>query len=185
MSDGTVPGGRRLLADLWIAGDTVPAGSKSGFAMRKKDERGIWRVLIRRNSGGHESAMVTVSDNNSGRLQKRRKEVVEQVRAQIGDGYVMPAEKAPLAVEVTFYRARPVSHFGQGRNSGVLKASAPAFPAVVPDATKLWRALEDDLTSVLWHDDSRIVSQLVRKRYGDEAGAKLRLWELPSKVSEL
>lgn len=184
MSDGTFPGGRRLLADLWIAGATVPAGSKSGFAMRRKDERGIWRVLIRRNSGGHESAMVTVSDNNSGRLQKRRKEVVEQVTAQI-EGYVLPDEKAPLAVEATFYKGRPVSHFGTGRNSGVLKGSAPAFPAVVPDATKLWRALEDDLTSVLWHDDSRIVSQLVRKRYGDVSGARLRLWELPSKVSGL
>ena len=34
-----------------------------------------------------------------------------------------------------------------------------------PDATKLWRAVEDALTGIVWHDDAQVVTQHVAKSY--------------------
>ena len=58
--------------------------------------------------------------------------------------------------------------------------SAPAWPTVKPDATKLWRSTEDGLTGVLWRDDARIVCQLVRKVYAEDGrtGAAVKVWTL-------
>lgn len=64
----------------------------------------------------------------------------------------------PLSVDMVFSIARPKGHYGTGRNAGVLKASAPRFPASMPDLSKLLRATEDALTSAgLWKDDALVV----------------------------
>jgi len=74
----------------------------------------------------------------------------------------------PLQLIVTFYFPRPASHYGTGRNAGVLKASAPAAPAVMPDLSKLVRSTEDALTDAgVWADDSRVVLVEARKRYAN------------------
>lgn len=39
---------------------------------------------------------------------------------------------------------------------------------VRPDATKLWRAVEDALTGIVWHDDAQIVQQHIGKEYESE-----------------
>ncbi len=69
--------------------------------------------------------------------------------------------EGPLGLEVTFFRPRPVSHYGRHG----LKPSAPKFPVVKPDTTKLLRPFEDALTGILWNDDAQIVDQVIRKRY--------------------
>jgi Holliday junction resolvase RusA-like endonuclease len=84
----------------------------------------------------------------------------------------------PLWVEFIFVRARPASHFGTGRNRGVLKPSAPVFPSTRPDALKLGRAVEDALTGVLWRDDAQIVNEYLFKRYGSTVGCEIRVWDL-------
>lgn len=71
----------------------------------------------------------------------------------------------PVRLHVVFYVSRPKGHMGTGRNQGRVKASAPLFPAVKPDLTKLLRAAEDALTSVVWRDDCQVVDQRVRKVY--------------------
>jgi Holliday junction resolvase RusA-like endonuclease len=80
-----------------------------------------------------------------------------------------------LLLEATFYRPRPASHFGSGRNAGVLKASAPPFPTVRPDTTKLLRAIEDALKGIWYRDDAQIVDQAVRKRWGTTARVEMRV----------
>ena len=73
----------------------------------------------------------------------------------------------PLLLTLVFYRPRAKDHFGTGRNAGKLKASAPAYPTIVPDLTKLIRATEDGLTGVVWRDDKQVVAQQTFKLYED------------------
>lgn len=79
----------------------------------------------------------------------------------------------PLMLEIDFYVARPAGHYGSGRRAGVLRPSAPRFPAVRPDVTKLIRAVEDALTGLAWRDDAQIVIQLARKQYGTPERAEV------------
>lgn len=55
------------------------------------------------------------------------------------------------------------------------RPSAPHYPAVKPDATKLVRAVEDALTGICWRDDAQIVNQDVRKRYADTGSARVEI----------
>ena len=72
------------------------------------------------------------------------------------------------SVGLTFYLSRPKSHYGTGRNVGVLRASAPAYPATQPDIDKLIRSTFDALTTAgVWSDDSQAVDLFVAKRYAD------------------
>jgi len=77
----------------------------------------------------------------------------------------------PLELHVIFYAPRPKGHYGSGRNSGVLKHHAPAYPIVKPDVTKLLRAVEDAITGICWRDDAQVVVQHAEKRYGEPARA--------------
>lgn len=77
-----------------------------------------------------------------------------------------------VRLEIEFVYDRPKNHFGTGRNAGCIKSSAPRFyeKTTMPDLTKIVRAVEDALTSVVWKDDSIVVQQATLKRYcrGDE-----------------
>jgi Holliday junction resolvase RusA-like endonuclease len=63
-----------------------------------------------------------------------------------------------LIVECVFWMPRPKSHYGTGRNSQVLKPSAPTHHVVRPDLDKLFRCVGDALVYAgVMHDDSQIV----------------------------
>ena len=79
-----------------------------------------------------------------------------------------PPLEGPLRVAVTFMMPRPRSHYGTGKNSQSLKPWAEkAMPTSKPDATKLFRALEDALTGIVWLDDSQVVFQVITKTYAN------------------
>lgn len=66
----------------------------------------------------------------------------------------------PVNVCIYFTFARPSSHFGTGRNTDVVKDSAPPFPSnhAIGDIDKLVRACLDALTDAgIWKDDSQVV----------------------------
>ena len=71
----------------------------------------------------------------------------------------------PVTLTVDFYLPRPKSHYGTGRNAGILKDSAPAEHLTMPDLDKLVRALGDALTRLAWRDDSQIVAWHAYKHY--------------------
>lgn len=73
----------------------------------------------------------------------------------------------PLVLVVQFYVPRPKSHYG----ARGLRPSAPDYPAVRPDVTKLLRAVEDACTGVVWRDDAQVVEQHAGKSYGEPARA--------------
>jgi Holliday junction resolvase RusA-like endonuclease len=86
-----------------------------------------------------------------------------------------PLLDGPLRVAFTFYRPRPRSHYGAGRNAGAAKPSAPRFPSTRPDVLKLARGVEDALTGVVWTDDTRIVTEELRKRWGEPARVEIEV----------
>jgi Holliday junction resolvase RusA-like endonuclease len=132
--------------EFTVLGHAQPAGSKRAFAARR---------------GGVPTGRVVVVDDN--KRAKPWQELVSSAAAAAVDGARL---EGPLLLEVDFYVARPAGHFGRGRNADVVRASAPAFPAVRPDVTKLVRGVEDAMTGIVWRDDAQVVTQTARKRYG-------------------
>jgi Holliday junction resolvase RusA-like endonuclease len=107
-------------------------------------------------------AILTDDSGEKGRLWRAS---VQQAAVEVFKGELI---ESAVRVRCDFYFIRPRSHYGSGRNEGVLRSSAPAHHLVKPDGTKLWRAVEDALTGIIWRDDSIVVSQLVNKHYGPE-----------------
>lgn len=91
--------------------------------------------------------------------------------------YRGPLLEGALIVQMVFFVLRPQGHFGEGRNAGTLKPSAPRFPTVKPDVLKLARSTEDALTGVVWKDDSATVDLILSKRYGDKPGVEIEIRE--------
>lgn len=79
-----------------------------------------------------------------------------------------PVMDGPVHVQLRFWLPRPKGHFGTGRNGGVLRGSAPLWPAGKPDLDKLERAALDGLTAGgAWRDDSQVVVVTAIKVYAD------------------
>ena len=90
------------------------------------------------------------------------------------DQYQGQPMAGPLAVVVTFTVPHLASH---RRKDGTLKDSI-GQPTKRPDLTKLWRAVEDALTGILWIDDAQIVIQSVCKQYGPVPGVRVVVTQL-------
>ena len=100
----------------------------------------------------------------------------DEIRHQVGAAYDgHPLLTGPLALDLTFYQPRPKGHYGTGRNAGIVKASAPSWPASKPDLLKLARTVEDACTGLLWRDDSQIVHEALSKMYGEPARVLIRV----------
>lgn len=106
---------------------------------------------------------------------KGSKDWQHQVSAAGAEAYQGPLLDGPLRVRMVFFRARPRSHYGSGRNATVVKPSAPPYPSTRPDTLKLARGVEDALTGVVWTDDARIVVELLEKRWGEPARVEVEI----------
>ena len=74
----------------------------------------------------------------------------------------------PVRVDIRFLLARPKSHYRTGKNAGLLRDSAPLWPAVKPDVDKLLRSTLDALGEAgVWKDDAQVVGVAVWKAYAD------------------
>lgn len=87
-------------------------------------------------------------------------------------------------LQLTFVRPRNKGHHGTGRNSHLVKDSAPAFPAVRPDIDKQIRLALDGLKGVVYKDDGQVVALQSVKVFGDPARLELALWALPATVAD-
>lgn len=87
-----------------------------------------------------------------------------------------PFTKA-VALELEFIFTRPKSHFGTGRNSGVLKPSAPEFHTKRPDLDNLIKFVEDALNGVFYTDDRQIMYVGATKTYGEYSCVRIGIWE--------
>jgi crossover junction endodeoxyribonuclease RusA len=87
--------------------------------------------------------------------------------------------RGPVFVGITFYLHRPASHFGTGRNAGIVKLAAPARPCGKPDLDKLIRSTLDGLkTGGAYGDDAQVVAVTATKWYaaaGQPPGAGITI----------
>src|SRR4051812_44229719 len=126
--------------EFTVHGRPQPAGSKKGFFNPRT------------------SRVVIVDDAKNSRPWKQQ--VAGAALDAMGD---TPMLNGPVELAVTFFLARPKGHYGTGRNADTLKPSAPEYPTVKPDATKLLRAVEDAMTGIVWRDDAQVVTQRAYK----------------------
>jgi Holliday junction resolvase RusA-like endonuclease len=150
----------KLAVQFRVVGTPRPGGSKKGFF-----NKALGRVMIVDDCKGNKTW---------------RQDVKMAAIAAVEPG--APLLDGCLMIDVTFYLTRPQGHYGSGLNASMIKESAPPFPNVMPDTTKLLRSTEDALTGILWVDDARITDQQARKRYcepGQPPGAEISIsvWE--------
>ncbi len=81
---------------------------------------------------------------------------------------------APVALTLHFFRLRPPSHYGTGRNRDRVRPSAAPFPAGKPDSSNFLKLVEDALNDRLWHDDAQIVRLHVLLDWADQPGGERR-----------
>ena len=143
-----------MIISFFVPGKPQPGGSKKAF--------------IHRSTG-----RVIVKDDNDNAFNWK-----QDVKKFAVDAYKGVPMGGPLRVTVTFVRPRPRSHYGTGKKADMVKPSAPEFPIVKPDTTKLWRSTEDALTGIIWKDDAQVVDQFTKKRYGPRPGAEITIEEI-------
>jgi Holliday junction resolvase RusA-like endonuclease len=181
-----------LVLEGRVDGEPKTAGSKNAGVIRSKSapnpktgkpDGKLHPVIVHTKDGGT-TAKTFVTDS-SGTPGKTWRSDIRNAVSAIYDVEEQGVLDAPLVVEAVFFRPHLSSHYG---TTGKLLDSAPAYPAVRPDGTKLVRAFEDALTKMLWSDDSRIVSLRWDKRYVSITEAprvQFAVWELPAKVGDL
>ena len=133
---------------FFVAGVPVPKGSAKAFM----------------NNGM--KFPVVVQDNAE--KQKPWASAIAYTAQQSGVQYI---ERGPIRLSVIFYMPRLGSHFGTGKNSGILKPGAPVYHTAKPDLDKLLRCVKDALTGITWKDDAQVAVGLeLKKIYGDYPG---------------
>jgi len=81
----------------------------------------------------------------------------------------------PLRVDMLFFLARPKSHYGTGKNSTVLKSSAPAYPDSKPDYDNYIKFALDCLNEIAWDDDSQVIGGSCFKLYAKDGNARTEI----------
>lgn len=140
-----------------VYGVAKPGGSKSGFYNPKAR-----RVIMTDASKGAKPWKAEVS---------AAAQVAMLAQSVTSDGLLVDG---PLAVAFTFVVPRPKGHFGK---NGV-RPSAPELPTTRPDVLKLARAVEDACTGIVWRDDAQIVTETLRKVYGEPARCEVEVTPL-------
>jgi Holliday junction resolvase RusA-like endonuclease len=89
-----------------------------------------------------------------------------QIAAGVKDKVPFPPWSGPVEMTVVFRISRPKGHYGTGRNSRVLKKSAPKYPTGKPDLDNYLKAVMDALSMLsFWTDDSIVVQTRCSKVY--------------------
>lgn len=144
-----------MTISFMVPGLCKPAGSKRAFLNKRSPHKPIVTDDCKEGAGW--------------------KQTVSMYAVQ---AYRDPPMTVPIRLSLTFFVLRPQNHFGTGRNSGKLKESAPKWPCVKPDVTKLIRAVEDACTGIIWRDDNQVVEQHAFKKFGDKPGVMVTVQAL-------
>lgn len=74
----------------------------------------------------------------------------------------------PVKLKLEFSLPRPKKHF-KLNGTGPLKDNAPYYHLQKPDSTKLLRAVEDAMSTIVYRDDTLVADILVTKRWALQA----------------
>lgn len=84
----------------------------------------------------------------------------------------------PVTLVCEFTFTRPKGHYGTGKNAGIVKDNAPVYMSSMPDLDKLIRAVQDALSDAgIWKDDAQVVRVQGEKRYAEQAGVVVFIYE--------
>lgn len=137
---------------LTVIGMPATQGSKRGFPIRRKN--GKLGVAIVESGGEHHRSW--------------REAVAAEARAlasrSSAKGIPFPPIDCALVATITFFLPRPKS-----------AKKSVIFPDKKPDSLKLARAVEDALTKILYTDDSRIVTHVVKKRFAIDSPPRVEI----------
>jgi Holliday junction resolvase RusA-like endonuclease len=161
--------GGALLLSFWVAGEPAPGGSKKAIAM--PDPRGSYLDL--RSKRKVRLQIIDDAKRNAG----WKRDVAKVGRIAMARAGLDLLDE-PLGMACWFYTCRPKSHFGSRNGEPYIKDSAPQFNATNPDATKLMRSTEDALEGVVYVNDSRLVTSIPWKCYGNREGARVIVWRM-------
>ena len=131
---------------------------------------GVAQPAGSKTAGRSKSGKLFVRDSAKGSAPWKRQVAQAAGEAMNGTGLL----EGGLSLTVRFYVPRPKSHYG----ARGLRPSAPDYPTVRPDITKLLRAVEDACTGVVWRDDAQVVAQHAVKGYGEPACAEVEVHTL-------
>ena len=83
-----------------------------------------------------------------------------------------PSEKMskPIKCILNFYSTRPKNHYKSGKNSHLLKESAPIHNVCNKDLYNMVKFVLDALNDKLYNDDSQIIEITCSKSYSSEKG---------------
>ena len=84
----------------------------------------------------------------------------------------------PVLMNATFVFSRPLSHFGTGKNAGILKANAPYWHTSKPDRDNCEKFCMDAMTKTFWHDDGQVCDGRIQKIYGNTPYIEIEIIEL-------
>jgi len=136
-----------------VYGHSQTAGSKTAFAVRRKDGS-----YVTRENG---APVVSVVDSN-----RKVASWKQEVRKAASDAYKGELLTCAVSVRICFVIARPKGHYRTGKHSHLLRDNAPPHHVIKPDVLKLTRAVEDALTGIIYRDDCATVRLEVEKTYG-------------------
>jgi len=174
-----------FLVGFRVEGEARPAGSKSSFPMYDKYRNPIWRgdnacknchgaTSSTRCPSCHDKSRIVirvVDAGDSGEWRKLVKDAASIAMRKAGVRTINLTaidykDSAAIKFVARFQKTRPKSHFRTGKFSHILKDDSPRFPTDAPDTTKLFRAVEDACTGIVYKDDAAVVRQVVTKEYG-------------------
>lgn len=120
------------MIDIFVPGIPVPKGSAKAFVVKG-------RAIVTQDNGAKQKPWASSISYTAMQAMRFEKPV-----------------SGPVSISLTFYMPRPKGHYGSGKNSALVKDSAPQHHVSKPDLDKLCRCVLDALTGVVWNDDSQV-----------------------------
>ncbi len=88
--------------------------------------------------------------------------------------------EGPVNIALDFFFRRPASHFGTGKNAGIMKESAPRHHTQKCDIDNAAKLILDVLTKCdAWIDDCHVVKMIAAKQWAEgmmESGCQVQIW---------
>jgi len=157
-----------------VVGEPVTKGSVTAFVPKRADGS-----YVKRPDG---SPLVVKHDDTGDRGKSSAGDIAKAALAARTSACERLYRDSALSVTLRFYVLRPSGQFGSGRNSGLVKDSAPAHPAKRPDVDKYVRHVLDALKGVVYADDGQVVEVSAVKLFGDPARTEVEIQPMPEQT---
>ena len=81
----------------------------------------------------------------------------------------------PIGIILSFYMPRPKAHYGTGKNSQILKKSAPEAHSSKPDIDNMIKFVLDSLNGIYFKDDSQVFIITAKKLYSERPRTEIEI----------